>query len=202
MPRDDLSINGHFANMPPPLEQLDAAAVVEEFTNRAANLHNEIAFMNEEILAKDQELKLVLDAIKSKDTSIQRWIRTNGSHTPNPKEATYRKQVNALYDQADAIQAEKCALSQKALDLPDKHTRWLDLQIRILQDRGDFPIDDTLPSTLRPQPNPQTARPAPSAAATPVGQVPSSAAPPHARHPNQQYVIFYTGISVNEACGS
>jgi len=186
MPRDDLSIDGHFANMPPPQEQLDAAAVVEEFTNRAANLHNEIAFMNEEILAKDQELKLILDGIKTKDASIQRWIRTNGSHVPNPKEATYRKQVLALYDQADAIQAEKCALSQKALELPDKHTRWLDLQIRILQERGDFPIDDSLPSTLRPQPNTQPARPTTSTATTPLSQVPSSAGPPHARHPNQQ----------------
>ncbi|KAG9240745.1 hypothetical protein BJ878DRAFT_429628 [Calycina marina] len=186
MPRDDLQIyDGKAPIMPLPVEQFDAAGVIEEYTsNQAANLANEIAFHNDEILAKDNELLKVELAIKAKDGSIQRWIRNNGSHASNPKETQYRKQIDGLYDQAEAIQSQKLALATKCKDIVDNRTQWLDEQIATLTERGELAPDDTLPPLLRPQASQQT-RPLPTVTAVPASQTPLSAVATHVRHPNQ-----------------
>jgi len=49
------------------------------------------------------------------------------------------------------LQEQKCALAKKTQATIDKHTLYLDKQIKVLQDKGDFPADSDVPSLLRPQ---------------------------------------------------
>jgi inhibitor of growth protein 3 len=184
MPRDDLSID-LVGNKMPPVEHHDCATVLDEWTNRTANLPAEIAFMQEEIAEKDRLMNECLQIINKNDNAIQKWIKINGSHVPNPKEESHRKAVRENYDKASILQEEKVALAQKTQAVIDKHTRWIDGHIKALQDRGEFPHDPDLPSTLRPQAPARTARAEPSAAAMPLGQVPNSVTVAHPRYPNQ-----------------
>ncbi|KAH8603079.1 hypothetical protein B0O99DRAFT_605030 [Bisporella sp. PMI_857] len=170
--------------MPPPADAPDAAALIEEFLNQNVNLANEIAFMQEEIQAKDEQLNSMHLIIKNKDASIQKWIRANGSHAPNPKEEQYRKQIIELYDKAQVLSDEKVELAQKCQGLIDKRLLWLDTQIKSLQDRGEFPVDESLPSMLRPKASERVSvQHEPVSASTP-GQN-GAATTPHVRHPNQ-----------------
>jgi inhibitor of growth protein 3 len=187
MPRDDLSIDfiGRKARMPQ-AEHQDAATVLDEWTNRVANLPAEIAFMQDEIEEKDKQMNECLTIIKRHDDSIQKWIRINGSHTPNPKEESLSRIILENYDKAQILQEEKVALALKAQQILDKHTRQLDGQIKGLQDRGEFPNDPDIPSLLRPQPAERVTgvRIDTSVAAMPLGPITNSAAVMH-RHPNQ-----------------
>ncbi|CZT03373.1 hypothetical protein WAI453_012376 [Rhynchosporium graminicola] len=188
MPRDDLSIDfvgrgGKMAHH----EQLDAAQILEEWMNRAGNLPNEIQHFQEEIEHKDRQFAECQAVITKHDNQIQKWIRQNGSHTPNPKEEQLSKIIQANFDRAELLAAEKVALSQKSKELMDKHLRWIDHEIKTLQDRGEMPNDPDLPSTLRPQPVARQPRPDPGIAAMPLNQVSNNALvnPPRQRHANQ-----------------
>lgn len=183
MPRDDLSIDFNRKNMPPQSENHDCAAVLDEWTNRVANLPAEIAFMQEELAEKDRQMQECISVITKNDASIQKWIRINGSHVVNPREDDLSKGILENYDKAQNLQEEKVVLAQKTQQVIDKHTRYLDGQIKALQDRGEFPDDPEVPSLLRPQPV-ERARVEP-ATTMPLGQIKNDSTVVHTRHPNQ-----------------
>lgn len=160
MPRDDLTINGHFRNMPPGLgtEHLDAMAVLEDFTSRASNLPAEIQFMQEEVAHKEQEMQGYMEFIHTRDAQLQKFVRLNGSLTPNPKDPLFQKAISDHFDKAQLLQEEKCALAVKTQQTLDRQIRYLDIQLKLLQDRGEFPADPELPSLLRPPPEPVASR--------------------------------------------
>ena len=68
----------------------------------------------EEIHAKDGVVQECRAAVNARDSSIQKFLKTNGAGQPNPKEEIYSKAVLSNYDKAQAIQDEKVALSEKA----------------------------------------------------------------------------------------
>lgn len=187
MPRDDLTIDfNNRKGVMPQTEHQDAAAVLDEWVNRVANLPAEIAFMQEEIEQKDRQMQECLAIITKNDNAIQKWIRLNGSHTPNPKEEAHSRIIQENYDKAQILQEEKIALAQKTQQVMDKHTRWIDSNIKALQDRGEFPNDPEIPSLLRPQPELARPRVDHAAAATPLGAIAANnASLGHPRHPNQ-----------------
>ncbi|KUJ22752.1 uncharacterized protein LY89DRAFT_680863 [Mollisia scopiformis] len=187
-------------------DHLDAAGLLDEWMNRVANLPAEVAFMQEEIEQKDRQMSECLSIIAKNDTAIQKWIKINGSHTPNPKEEQLSRVVLENYDKCQILQEEKVALAQKTKQLMDKHTRWLDGHIKTLQDRGEVPNDPDIPSVLRPQP--ESALPSRLDANTvpmPLGQITNSATIPHTRQPNQytqripHLQAHATGISSSSA---
>jgi inhibitor of growth protein 3 len=159
MPRDDLTINAHFRSMPPGMghEHLDPMIVLEDFTSRASNLPAEIQFMQDEIAHKEHEMQALMDSIHAKDAQLQKFVRVNGSLAPNPKDPVLQKAVSDHYDKAQLLQEEKCALATRTQQALDRQIRYLDIQLKILQDRGEFPADD-LPSLLRPPPEPAAVR--------------------------------------------
>jgi inhibitor of growth protein 3 len=203
MPRDDLSIDfvhKHRHNMPQ-VEQLDAAGVLDDWINRVSNLPNEVAFMQDEIADKDRQMQECLMIIQKHDASLQKWTKANGGHVANPKEPALRKIILENYDKAERLQEEKLELATKTENLVDKHTRQLDLQIKALQDRGEFPNDHDLPSLLRPQP---TERPRldTTSATMPLGQIiNASVASPHTRQPSQHSRLSATA-SLNQTAGA
>jgi inhibitor of growth protein 3 len=134
----------------PQIEHQDAAAVLDDFVNRVANLPEEIKHMQDEIAMKEKQIQICMDVISSRDASIQKWIRVNTALTPNPKEEHLRKVISENYDKVQVLQEEKCALAQKTQQAIDRHIRYLDGHIKALQDRGDFPTDPDIPSLLRP----------------------------------------------------
>lgn len=151
MPRDDLSIAAHFPNMPPEhLNSLDPLTVLEEFVSRSANLPAELRYMREEIDDKNRQLQIVQDGINHRDASIQKFIKLNGSQTPNPKAAKQVQETKDLYDRAQVLQEANCALALKTQQTVERQIRALDKQLKFLQDRGEFPDDPDLPSLLRP----------------------------------------------------
>lgn len=185
MPRDDLLIDGTEKLGMPQIEHQDCAAVLDDFVNRTANLPNEITFMQDEIREKDKEMNVCLGIIEKNDNSIQKWIRINGSHVPNPREEHCRKLITENYDKAEILQAEKIALAQKTQIILDKHTRWLDGHIKALQDRNELPNDPELPSTLRPHNHERPPRVETSAATMPLSQIANSATVTNPRNSNQ-----------------
>ncbi|TVY75944.1 Chromatin modification-related protein [Lachnellula suecica] len=189
MPRDDLSIdvNTKYRAMPPQVELQDAAATLEEWINRVANLPNEVTYMQQEIEEKDKLVQQCLRIIKKNDENIQNFIVANTSAVQNPKEEQLRKTILENYDKAEVLNAEKIALAAKLQLMIDKHVLALDKHIKILQDKGEFPNDPDLPSLLRPEPQNVVSapRPVPSVAQMPSNATAHPAAAPHQRHPNQ-----------------
>src|SRR6478735_8464104 len=111
MPRDDLSID--FVKRMPQAEALDPGLILDDWINRVQNLPEEIRFIQEEVADKDRQYSECLRTIEDRDGKIQKWIKTNGSHEPNPKEDLLRKQVRDSFAQADQLSKEKIELCQK-----------------------------------------------------------------------------------------
>lgn len=149
MPRDDLSID--FVRRMPQPETLDPGLILDDWINRVQNLPEEIRFVHEEIAEKDRQFNECVRIIDDRDAKIQKWIKTNGSHEPNPKEDTLRAQIRDNFARADEVQKEKIALTQKLSHIMDKHLRSLDVQIKGLYDRSEpgFTNPDEVPSLLR-----------------------------------------------------
>jgi inhibitor of growth protein 3 len=150
MPRDDLSID--FVRKMPPVESLDPALILDEWISRTQNLPEELRFLQDEIADKDRQYDKLVREIEDRDGRIQKWIKAHGSHHPNPKEEEYRATIRKNYAQAEQLSNEKIALTQKLQQTIDKHIRQLDMQIKMLYDRGEpgFTDPDELPSLLRP----------------------------------------------------
>ncbi|KAI0203746.1 inhibitor of growth proteins N-terminal histone-binding-domain-containing protein [Astrocystis sublimbata] len=151
MPRDDLSID-FVKKMAPSIEAQDPVVILEEFIHRMANLPEEVRFIQDEIADKDRSYHECIKSIEESDNKIQRFIRSNGSHHHNPREAQLRLTMNENYTRAEKLAEEKVALSLRAKNLYDKHLRYLDLQIKQLTDRGEpgFTDPDEIPSLIRP----------------------------------------------------
>ena len=204
MPRDDLSIDFIGRKMPQ-TEHQDCAAVLDDWQNRVANLPAEIAFMQEEIAEKDRQMQECISIITKNDAAIQKWIKINGSHAPNPREEAHSRVILENYDKAQILQEEKVALAQKTQQVIDKHTRFLDGHIKGLQDRGEFPNDPDIPSLLRPQIQERMTgiRPEPSTAVMPLGQIANSASVMHTRHPNQHPArMIPTHVQAHQIAGA
>lgn len=80
-----------------------------------ANLPAEITHLLEEVTAKDNEIEVLRSSITSRDKAIQNWVRANGGHVKNPKEEGLAKVILTNYDRIELLQAEKVALSEKAM---------------------------------------------------------------------------------------
>lgn len=150
MPRDDLSID--FVKRMPQAEPLDPGLILDDWINRVQNLPEEIRFIQEEISDKDRQYNDCIRMIEDRDGKIQKWIKTNGSHEPNPKEDMLRAQIRENYARADQFAQDKINLMQRLQLVMDKHLRSLDIQIKLLYDRAEpgFTDPDEVPSLLRP----------------------------------------------------
>ncbi|KAJ5225048.1 hypothetical protein N7468_006273 [Penicillium chermesinum] len=124
----------------------DCATVLEQFVHDAANLPAEINHLMEEIEAKDKVMQECRAIINSRDGSIQKFIKLNGSLAPNPKEEEYSKAVLQNLDRSEQIQNEKIQLSEKACVLLDRQIKRLDVRIRDLVNEGLLTNDPPLPS--------------------------------------------------------
>lgn len=125
-----------------------------------ANLPAEINHLMEEIQAKDTIMADCRSIINSRDSSLQKFIKTNGSLVPNSKEESYNKAVIENLDKSLALQDEKIALAEKASALLDRQVKRLDVKLRDLTKAGILPNDPPLPSLLvakPPQANTTTA---------------------------------------------
>ncbi|KAI6093241.1 hypothetical protein F4821DRAFT_77720 [Hypoxylon rubiginosum] len=192
MPRDDLSID-FVKKMAPSAEAQDPAAILEDFIHRTANLPEEIRFIQDEIADKDRTYNECIKAIEDSDAKIQRWIRTNNSHAPFPREQSLRDTIRENYTRADKLAVEKIALARKAQTLFDKHLRHLDLQVKHLSDRGEpgFTDPDEIPSVVRPSAanNSNTSLRVlgvSTTQSTPLHPISTNAAPAGSRPPNPQ----------------
>lgn len=149
MPRDDLSID--FVGSMPQTEPLDPSIILDDWINRVQNLPEEIRFMQDEISDKDRQYNECVRMIEDRDAKIQKWIKTNGSHEPNPREDLLRSQIREQYARADQLAQDKIAMTRKLQVNVDKHLRSLDIQIKLLYDRAEpgFTDPDEVPSLLR-----------------------------------------------------
>lgn len=80
-----------------------------------SNLPAEIAHLLEEIHAKDTHIMQCRDTISNRDSQLQRNIRQHGTSSQHPKEDAFVKTVLSNYDRVETLQAEKLALSEKAM---------------------------------------------------------------------------------------
>jgi inhibitor of growth protein 3 len=124
----------------------DCATVLEQFVHDVANLPAEITHLMEEIQAKDKIMQECRATINSRDNSIQKFIKLNGSLTPNPKEEQYGKTILQNMDKSHELQTEKIQLSEKACVLLDRQIKRLDVRIRDLVNEGLLTNDPPLPS--------------------------------------------------------
>ncbi|EGC45909.1 p21ING1c variant 2 [Histoplasma capsulatum var. duboisii H88] len=127
----------------------DCSTVLEQFIHDVANLPAEITHLMEEIQAKDKIMQDCRATINSRDMSLQKFIRQNGSHAPNPKEDSYSRTILQNLDRSQVLQDEKILLSEKACVLLDRQIKKLDLKIRELQNDGVLSKDPPIPSLFR-----------------------------------------------------
>ncbi|KAK5129837.1 hypothetical protein LTR08_002774 [Meristemomyces frigidus] len=126
----------------------DAASVLEQFVHDVANTPAEITHLLEEIEDKDRQIaRLKLDIAK-RDEQLQKWVRINGGHVANTKEDAFSKTMNDCYDKCEILQAEKCGLSEKAQIVLERQIKRLDVGLRGLSAREEFPPDWGGPSLL------------------------------------------------------
>jgi len=149
MPRDDLTID--FVEKMPQQEAIDPAQILDDFFYRFQNIPEEIRFIQAEITDKDRQVNDALRIVEDRDAKIQRWIKTNGSHMPNPREDNLRNQIRENYAKAEKFSDEKLALSRRLQELYDRQILYLDRQIKGLYDRVEpgFNDPDEVPSLLR-----------------------------------------------------
>ncbi|CAI4217011.1 unnamed protein product [Parascedosporium putredinis] len=140
MPRDDLSID--FVDRMPQQESVDPAQILDDFFYRFQNIPEEIRFIQAEITDKDRQVNDCLRLIEDRDAKIQRWIKTNGSQMPNPREDTLRNQIRDNYAKAEKFSDEKLALSKRLQELYDRQILYLDRQIKGLYDRVEPGFND------------------------------------------------------------
>lgn len=124
----------------------DCASVLEQFVHDVANLPAEINHLMEEIQAKDKTIQECRTTINSRDGSLQKFIKLNGSLAPNTKEESYGKTIIQNYDKSQLLQDEKIHLSEKACVLLDRQIKKLDVKIRDLQNDGVLSNDPPIPS--------------------------------------------------------
>ncbi|KAE8145843.1 inhibitor of growth proteins N-terminal histone-binding-domain-containing protein [Aspergillus avenaceus] len=127
----------------------DCASVLEQFVHDVANLPAEINHLMEEIQAKDKIIQDCRTTINSRDSSLQKFIKMNGSLTPNPKEEQYSKVILQNLDKSQQLQDEKIQLSEKAGVLLDRQIKKLDIKIRDLQNDGVLSDDPSMPSLFK-----------------------------------------------------
>ena len=82
-----------------------------------ANLPAEITHLYEEVQAKDQQIQEARAIITSRDGSLQKFIKLNGSLVQNPQEEKYSKTIMQNYEKAQLLQEEKIGLVEKAAAL-------------------------------------------------------------------------------------
>ncbi|KAF2151738.1 hypothetical protein K461DRAFT_313573 [Myriangium duriaei CBS 260.36] len=128
----------------------DAATVLEQFCHDVANLPAEIAHLLEEIKAKDELIMQGRDNIVARDNTLQRHVKSAGSHVKHPKEDAFTKVIHENYDRMEILQKEKLALSQKAMIVLERQIKRFDVKLRDLQATDQFPRDASLPSLLQP----------------------------------------------------
>lgn len=113
-----------------------------------ANTPAEITHLLEEIQAKDLQIAAFRDEIIKRDNQLQKWVRVNGGHVQNPKEEAFSRTINDCYDKCEILQAEKCGLSEKAQIVLERQIKRLDLGLRGLSAREEFPADWGGPTLL------------------------------------------------------
>jgi inhibitor of growth protein 3 len=64
--------------------------------------------------AKDQQIQELRAAIQQRDSSLQKFIKLNGSLVQNPKEEPYSKVIIQNFERAQVLQEEKVGLADKA----------------------------------------------------------------------------------------
>lgn len=203
MPRDDLSID--FVKKMPQAEPLDPGLILDDWISRVQNLPEEIRFMHDEIGGKDRLFNDCIRTIEDRDGKIQKWIKTNGSHEPNPKEDLLRAQIRDSFARADRLCQDKIALTQRLQAIMDKHLRSLDVQIKLLYDRAEpgFTDPDEVPSLLRPSaanhaaPSLRSINPLANVAAA-AGPASSPLNPTHTA-PNSAATRLHTHANVRQA---
>ncbi|CAD6448026.1 5bd36a5e-2779-43cc-94f6-ba3a6cd05610 [Sclerotinia trifoliorum] len=180
----------------PQIDHLDTAGVLDDWINRVANLPHEIAFKQDEIGEKDKAVQECLTVIARHDGALQKWTKANGANQPNPKEPALKKIILENYERAERLQDEKIKLSKELEALVEGHVRRLDLQIKGLQERGEFPHDPDLPSLLRPQPIDRIRDT--HGTTRPLGELINSASSSHVRHPSNSRI----STNVNQLNGA
>ena len=113
-----------------------------------ANTPAEITHLLEEIQAKDMQILAFRDEINKRDIALQKWVRVNGGHVQNPKDDAFSRTITECYDKCEILQAEKCGLSEKSLIVLERQIKRLDIGLRGLATREEFPPDWGGPSLV------------------------------------------------------
>lgn len=124
----------------------DCASVLDAFIHDVANLPLEINHMMEEITAKDKEMQKYHQIIATKDGSIQKHVKANGSLVPHPKEDEYTQAILKHLDLCEELQNQKIALSDKACILLDRQVKRFDAKIKDLISEGLLSNDPPIPT--------------------------------------------------------
>lgn len=77
--------------------------------------------------AKEQQIQSCNNVIDARDSSLQKFVKLNGSLVKNPKEEPYNKLIQQNYDKAQTLQDEKVHLAEKAFQLVCLSPAFLDV---------------------------------------------------------------------------
>ncbi|ANZ75198.1 BA75_02864T0 [Komagataella pastoris] len=147
---------------------MDAATVLEQYTQDLSNLPSELAHLLEELRYKDMSLYQIRKRAQGKDNQLHKYIKQHGSLVKHPKEQQLYSKINEDFTKAKALQEEKILLSNTALLLISKHLVRLESDIEKLESEGLIAPDDMIDedknmsdgmSSLTPVPPSQSSTP-------------------------------------------
>lgn len=118
---------------------MDAATVLEEYLSDITNLPTDMAYILDEIHGKEEQLREVQKRIYQKDAMIQKFVRTHGSLSENPREAQINPRVRSDFQEAIALQEDKCNLANTGLYIISRYVKKLEDEIKTLEHEGLIP---------------------------------------------------------------
>lgn len=158
---------------------MDVASVLEEYLADISALPSDVAFILEEIRAKDVRLVELQRRIQQRDDVLQKFVKTSGASTECPKESLFAPKIRADYEECVQVQSEKTRLATMGLYLVAKQVKALDQQFAELEASGVVfpPLEDQEDVfEVSPSPAPKTPRKSVSEGSRRVSRVLTGAA--------------------------
>ncbi|ODV97250.1 hypothetical protein PACTADRAFT_79643 [Pachysolen tannophilus NRRL Y-2460] len=124
---------------------MDAATVLDQFTQDLSNLPAELTFLLTELREKDMKYYDTRKRIQQRDNQLHKFIRLHGSLTKHPKEQQIYSKIEEDFEKAFKLQEEKLVFSNTALFSVTQHLTKLQDEIERLEKEGLIaPMDEIL----------------------------------------------------------
>lgn len=133
---------------------LDAATVLEEYLADLTSLPSDLAYILDEIHAKEEKLREIQKKIAQRDAALQKFTKAHGALAENPKEAATTARIRSDFQECIALQNDKLTLAKTGLYIFARQVKKLRDQVAELESHGLLVPPSSSEDSPRPSPGP------------------------------------------------